>query len=168
MRAGVIASHAGSQLIEIVETRDARRIVPLNSVVQDLHAAMRPDLFRSGASVPEVASYFASWLGRPGIHVLVATEDGRDLGYALFEKQARPGDCLTMPERRGILHHVAVIAAARRRGVGMALIGAMRDRLAAEGVTRWTTAYWSFNAASAALMAKAGAVPAYVVAEAAV
>lgn len=155
-------------MIEIVETRDARRIVPLNAVVQDLHAAMRPDLFRSGAPAPEVASYFASWMGRPGIHVLVAAEDGRDLGYALYELQARPGDCLTMPEQRGILHHIAVIEAARRRGIGMGLIGAMRDRLAAEGVRRWTTSYWSFNAASAALMTKAGARPAYVVAEAAV
>lgn len=153
-------------MVTIIETRDALRIVPLNAFVQDLHAAMRPDLFRTGATSAEIASYFAGWLGHPGIHVLLAVEGGNDVGYLLFELQDRQGDCLTMPEKRCILHHIAVAETARRKGVGTALIDAMRQRARQKGVTRWTTSYWTFNAASEALMAGAGARPAYVVAEA--
>lgn len=155
-------------MIDIVETGDGGRIAPLNAIVQDLHAAARPDLFRSGADPSEVAGYFASWLVRPGMTALIACAAGQDLGYLLFEVQDRPGDCLTKAEKRGILHHIAVIGTARRRGIGSALIAAMCGRLQAAGVRRWTTSYWTFNDASAALMAKAGATPAYVVAEAAI
>lgn len=92
--------------------------------------------------------------------------DGADLGYLVFEVQSRPGTALTLPEWRGFLHHIAVAPGARRQGVGLALIEAMKTRLRAEGIPRWATSYWLFNQASAGLMAKAGAAPGWAFADA--
>ena len=134
----------------------AARLVPLNGVVQALHAVERPGIFKWPTDAAAVAALFADLLARKGHFALIAEGDDGDLGYAYCEILDTPDDALTLARRRGVLHHIATIPAARRQGVAAALIGAAKARFRDAGAREWTTSYHAFNAASAALMAKAG------------
>lgn len=135
----------------------AARLVPLNAIVQRLHAAERPDIFRPDPHPLDVEALFRDLLQRPTHFALVAVaEDGTDIGYALCEILDTAPDALTFARRRGVLHHIAVQPHARRQGVGLALIAASVERFRGGGAKEWTTSYHSFNTASAALMRKAG------------
>jgi ribosomal protein S18 acetylase RimI-like enzyme len=142
--------------IVLVGADAAARLVPLNAVVQALHAAERPDIFRIQTDAAAVAALFADLLARPGHFALIAEGEAGDLGYAYCEILDTPDDALMNARRRGVLHHIATVPAARRQGVATALIDAAKARFRAAGAREWTTSYHAWNAASAVLMAKAG------------
>ncbi|OIQ76684.1 acetyltransferase (GNAT) family protein [mine drainage metagenome] len=154
-------------MIRQIEASEAALLVPLNAVMQRLHAAARPDVFHCDASEAEVAEYFAETLARVGWFALVAEVEGRAVGYALCEVQRVEGNAMNRARVRGFLHHIAVAENARRRGVATALIEAAKARFRAEGATVWATTYWVWNEASVALMAKAGLTPAITLSDAA-
>ena len=153
-------------LIRRIDPSEAALLVPLNAGMQRLHAARRPDIFPAEANAAAVTAHFAETLARPGWFALLAEADGAVIGYALCEVQRIEAHALHHARTRGFLHHVAVAEAARRRGVGLALVQAVRARFLAEGSTVWATSYWAWNDASAALMAKAGLRPAIILADA--
>ena len=142
--------------IVAVGPESAARLVPLNAVVQALHAAERPDIFKMRTDPAAVAALFGDLLARPGHFALIAQGKGGDLGYAYCEILDTPDDALTRARRRGVLHHIATIPEARRQGVATALIDAAKARFLAAGAAEWTTSYHAFNEASAGLMRKAG------------
>lgn len=135
---------------------EAARLVPLNAVVQALHVAERPDLFVAAPDPQAVEAHFNDWLAQDHVFALGQEEAGRLTGYGVFEVLERPGDVLTHPHKIGFLCHIVVAPDRQRRGIGLALIDAGRQRLAAAGCTRLRATYHVFNAASAALMARAG------------
>jgi GNAT superfamily N-acetyltransferase len=140
-----------------VGSEGAERLVPLNAIVQSLHADERPDVFRAATDADAVAALFRALLADSSHFALIAvSDDGEDQGYAFCEIARTSPDALTLGRRRGVLHHIATIPAVRRQGVAMALIAEAKARFRAAGATEWTTSYHAFNAASAALMAKAG------------
>lgn len=153
-------------LIRSIDRSEAALLVPLNGIVQRLHADHRPDIFTPEPDAAAVEAHFAELLGRPGWFALVAENDGIPIGYAFCEVQRIEAHTLHHARTRGFLHHVVVASAARRRGVGLALVEAAKARFRAEGATVWATTYWVWNEASVALMAKAGVRPAIVVADA--
>ena len=154
-------------MIRQIDASEAALLVPLNAVVQRLHAAARPDVFHCDASEAEVAAYFAETLAREGWFALVTEVEGRAVGYVLCEVQRVEANAMNRARVRGFLHHIAVAEDARRRGVAMALIEAAKARFRAEGATVWATTYWVWNAPSAALMAKAGLAQAITLSDAA-
>jgi GNAT superfamily N-acetyltransferase len=154
-------------MIRQIDASEAALLVPLNAVVQRLHAAARPDVFHYDASEAEVAGYFAETLAREGWFALVTEVENCAVGYALCEVQRVEANAMNRARVRGFLHHIAVAEDARRRGVAMALIEAAKARFRAEGATVWATTYWVWNAPSAALMAKAGLAPAITLSDAA-
>jgi RimJ/RimL family protein N-acetyltransferase len=94
--------------------------------------------------------------------------NGCAYAYLIFEVQEREKQALHQPNRRGFLHHICVDPHNRRVGIATALVDEMKLRLRALGIERVATAYWAFNAPSAALMARVGFTPFRIVAEAAV
>ncbi|MBI1219216.1 MAG: GNAT family N-acetyltransferase [Rhodobacteraceae bacterium] len=153
-------------LIRQIGPDEAALLLPLNAVVQRLHAAHRPDIFPPEPDAAAVAAHFVETLARPGWFALLAEADGAAIGYALCEVQRIEAHALHHARTRGFLHHVAVAETARRRGVASALLEAAKARFQAEGATVWATTYWAWNDASAALMAKAGLWPAIILADA--
>jgi aminoglycoside 6'-N-acetyltransferase I len=140
-----------------VGSEGAERLVPMNAIVQSLHAAERPDVFHAKTDSDAVAALFRTLLADPGHFALIAvSDDGVDRGYALCEITRTAPDALTLGRHRGVLHHIATMPAVRRQGVAMALIAEAKRRFRAAGATEWTTSYHAFNTASAALMRKAG------------
>jgi ribosomal protein S18 acetylase RimI-like enzyme len=145
---------------------EAALLPPLLAQVHDLHVRAQPGQFRADPDPEEVLAFLQGWLSQEEATALVAFgPDGRALGYVIFEVETRAPSALNLPRRRGMLHHVAVDRAARRAGLGLALIEEVKARLRAQGVERLATIHGAFNAPSAALMRKAGLEPLNVIAE---
>jgi ribosomal protein S18 acetylase RimI-like enzyme len=153
--------------IRPLDAAEAGAIVPLLHQVQALHVAAHPDLFRADVADADIASELTDWLARDGVSALVAASpEGALVGYLICEIEDRPATALMVEvRRRAVLHHIAVDAAWRRRGVATRLVAALRARLRDEGITRVRTVYYAFNDASAALMRSAGLVPLMITAE---
>lgn len=145
-------------MIQDLDACELDEILPLSAAVQALHATQHPDRFPQTVPPEDARAFFAGRLAR-GATILVWREDGKAIGYALFEIEDRAGGPFRFPERIGKLDQISVAPGAQGRGIGTALIAAMRARLADAGIARWTATYWGFNAASAATMARAGAAP---------
>jgi GNAT superfamily N-acetyltransferase len=154
-------------MIRTIEPNEAELILPLLEIVQSVHSSARSDIFRAHPDRSELSAFLQRWLAEPAMTALVAMDaDGRACGYILFEIQERGQQPLHQANRRGFLHHICVDPLSRRVGIATALVEEMKQRLRALGVERVATAYWAFNAPSAALMAKLGFTPFRVVAEA--
>lgn len=145
-------------MIKDISPEEAALLVPLNAVVQDLHARELPQLFRTDVDAAALAEQYRDALSGRAF-ALGWEEAGRLLGYGLFEVIERPETPLTHPFRRGYISEIAVHPEARRRGIALALIEAAKLRFAAAGCDQITAQYHAFNTASARLMQKAGLAP---------
>ena len=152
--------------IERIGPDQAGRLVPLNAVVQSLHAERRPDIFRAAPASASVARLFHDLLERDSHFALIAmSEAGADLGYVFCEVLDTAEDALTHRRLRGVLHHVAVLPEARRQGVAIEMIRAAKREFRSAGAREWTASYHVWNDASAALMRRAGLEPTIIRAE---
>lgn len=152
--------------IDVITSASAGRLVPLNAVLQSLHAAERPDIFRPAPDPTEVERLFRDALAQDDHFALVAVDPSLgDIGYAYCEVLDTPQDALTHARRRGVLHHIAVLQAARRRGAASALIDQAKRRFLVAGAAEWTASYHVWNDASASLLRAAGLRPTIVRAE---
>ncbi|WP_283136659.1 GNAT family N-acetyltransferase [Rhizohabitans arisaemae] len=78
---------------------------------------------------------YAEWLAAPGAFALVAREDGRVLGYTVVRiEDPEQGAMWGRTGRAAVVETLSVLPGARGTGVGGALIGAIKDRVRAEGV----------------------------------
>lgn len=153
-------------MIRTLDRDEAHLLVPLAAIVQQLHSSRFPGIFHSDPAATAVEGFFRSWLSNPAVSALIAEpEPGVVAGYVLLEVQEIRGSALSVPRRRGFVHHIGVLPDHRRRGLGSALLTAAQARFRAEGLAVWGTSYWHFNLASAALMAKHGLQPLHLVAE---
>ncbi len=149
-----------------VPANDAARIVPLLEGMHAIHAIQQPARHRSDPPAAELETWLTDWLQEPQMHALAAeSPTGALLGYLIYGEEDRAALPVREGERRLMLHHIAVQEAWQRMGVGKALIGEMKARAAADGITVIAATYAPFNAASAALMGSQGLEPVLVMAE---
>jgi GNAT superfamily N-acetyltransferase len=137
---------------------DAELLSSLNAEVQAIHAAALPWWFKPpepGAGAPAMAGLVAN----PGNLVFVAEIDTAPAGYA-YASVARHAET---PWRRAYemiyVHQIGVRAAFRRRGVGAALLGAVRAAAASRNVALLALDVWSFNADARAYFQSQGFAP---------
>jgi GNAT superfamily N-acetyltransferase len=99
---------------------DAVLLADLNHPVQALHHERVPEWFPAPGD-PGVADRLRRWLDRADGVGFVAELDGRPVGYALASVHHRPATGVA-PEGHWIdLDQIAVVPAARRRGVARGL-----------------------------------------------
>ncbi|MCU0986942.1 MAG: GNAT family N-acetyltransferase [Acetobacteraceae bacterium] len=92
---------------------------------------------------------FAALLASPGRLALIAAEGDEPLGFLLLGLAADEGEIITL----------AVLPAARRRGLGAALVAAAAREAAARGAARLFLEVAEDNDPARALYARAGFVP---------
>lgn len=138
---------------------DAPAISALNADVQAVHAEALPDLFKqpSGATFPPEAA--RAHLSRPGYVAFIAELDGEPVGYVTAEAVDQPETARRHALRMMYVHHLSVRPAARRRGVGRALLDAVKARGRAQGITRLALDAWAFNDEALAFFRRYGLVP---------
>ena len=150
--------------IQELEPQDAACLIPLLRQVHDLHVIAHPDLYRAEPPDQDLAAFLQNWIARPEVTALIAGTVPNPSGYLIYEIETRPASVLRHAETRAMLHHICVEAAARREGIGQAMIGKMAETLRARRISNMVTTYAAFNSASAALMARAGFAPLTIVA----
>lgn len=103
---------------------DAGIMADLNSHVQGWHAAHYPAVFHATPDLVALTAHFAERLADPDVTCLLA--GGPAQGYALCAVQVRAPSVFSPGIRRLLVDHIAVAPAARRQGVGTALLAGAR------------------------------------------
>ncbi len=138
---------------------DIPALVALNAVVQALHAALSPEIFKPKVDPVELAAFLRGLLDQPSHRLRVATLDGATVGYAWAEVQDRPETPFALARRRLYLHHLSVDPAVRRQGVASALLTSLEDEARAAGLASVVLDAWADNADAQAFFAAAGYGP---------
>jgi ribosomal protein S18 acetylase RimI-like enzyme len=131
----------------------------LNQHVHVLHVEAEPDNFR-GLNPTEAVGFFESLL-QDEAHVLMLSVDasGEATGYLWAQDQERPGSEFTKPARTMYIHHIAVVPAARRHGVGKSLVAAIESEASERGISRLALDHWTFNEAAQRFFTSLGFEP---------
>jgi len=125
--------------------RDAGTLSMLNADVQAIHAAALPWWFKPPGpeSFPPAAA--AALIAKPEKLVFIAEADSDAAGYAYAEVIRQAETPFRHAYEMVYLHHISVRPAQRRRGVGSALIAAVRSAADEIGITLLGADIWSFN-----------------------
>ena len=124
---------------------DAELLSALNADVQALHAAVLPWRFKppGPATFPPEAAI--ALMAKPENRIAIADVDGVAAGYVYWEIQRRPETAFHFAHEAIYLHHLSVRPAFRARGVGSALVAAVRASAAEHGIDTVVLDIWSFN-----------------------
>jgi ribosomal protein S18 acetylase RimI-like enzyme len=138
---------------------DAEVISSLNADVQALHARAFPWRFKPPGPTTFTPSDVATILVRPEHMFFVAELDGQPAGYAFAEVVRRPESPMHHAYDMMHLHHISVRPQHRRRGVGNALMDAVRGAGEELGITLVGLDVWTFNQEARAFFARQGFTP---------
>jgi len=131
--------------IRTATPRDAAVLATLNDEIQYLHATEYPDDFVYPADAGAVAGFFDRLLTQDQHQILLAGDDGQDVGYLWFERQSSKSNPFRHPFERLLIHHVFVRRSHRRLGVARALIEHAKATPLAAGYTEIALDSWSNN-----------------------
>ncbi len=134
---------------------DIAVLLRLNAHVQTLHARIEPSFFKAITDPEELATYFAIVLENPDNQVILA-EDDTALGYIWFQVQLVPETPFTWPRQRTYIYQIAVDEAARRRGVGSALLAHVEERSQDAGINTLALDTWASNSSAQAFFRARG------------
>ena len=141
------------------EPADADAILAMLSQILELHAKLRPDLFRTGAtkySKEEILEI----LGNPERRSFVAAgPDGAVLGYALCILRDQPGSRVALPYTSLYVDDLCVDETCRGRSVGRKLFEAAKAEAKALGCYELNLVVWEGNDRARAFYDKMGMKP---------
>ncbi|MBG0814221.1 GNAT family N-acetyltransferase [Planomonospora sp. ID82291] len=139
---------------------DAALLAELNRHVHDIHVAHRPDLFRENPSAEDLTAGFRERIDDGSFRIFIAElPDVPAAGYAMAAVHRRAAGVLTAEDAFIVLEHLAVAPQATRRGVGTALLDAVREAGREAGCRRFVTEVWDFNTEALAFYEAAGFSP---------
>jgi ribosomal protein S18 acetylase RimI-like enzyme len=138
---------------------DIPELVRLNGVVQNLHAQLSPEIFRSDWVPSDLEALWADRLNDQNSKIVVATLDGRAVGYIWFQVQTRPQDALHLRRRRVYVHHIVVDESARGRGVGAELLDQVEVGAELSGISNVVLDAWASNSTAQAFFRARGFDP---------
>ena len=138
---------------------DADLVSVLNADVQAIHAAAFPQRFKSPGPETFPPPAAATLIARSGNLVFIAEADGEPVGYAYAEVIRRPETAFHHAHDLIYLHHISVTPNRRRRGVGAALLEAVRAAGQEMGIDLLTADVWSFNEDARAFFRRHGLTP---------
>jgi len=135
---------------------DAALISSLNADVQALHAAGFPERFKPPNADTFPPAEVAALLKQPGTLAFIAEVGTAPAGYVYAETISQPESSLRHAYEMVHLHHISVRPECRRRGVGAALLAAVRAAANDAGITLLTLDVWTFNSDARAFFARNG------------
>jgi ribosomal protein S18 acetylase RimI-like enzyme len=138
---------------------DAPLIAVLNADVQQVHADALPWRFKPPGPATFTPADAHALLIRPGHAAFLAYVSGAPAGYVLAETVRRGETSSYFAHSMIYVHHISVRPAARQRGVGRALMDAVKARGKAEGITLLALDAWAFNEPALAFFRRYGLVP---------
>ena len=127
----------------------------LRRMVNDLHVAGRPDIFKPGFC-EALESHAADYLSSESNDILVAEAEGQIAGFAMVDYILKPESPYNLPRRFYHVAEIGVDTAFRRQGVATALMEYMKADAHSRGFGRIELDVWAFNASARAFYEKAG------------
>ena len=124
---------------------DADAIASLTADIQALHAQALPHLFPAADAKTFPAEAVRGMFDNPDRVVLVACDEGAIVGYASAQVERREATPFRYAMTFPYVQLMGVSVAARRRGVGRALVSALRSEAAERGITSVLLDVWAFN-----------------------
>ena len=134
---------------------DAALLSALNAEVQAIHAAALPTWFKP----PESQAFPPGQVDNPNSLVFVAEVGAEPAGYVYASVSRHAETPWRLAYEMIYLHQIGVRAAHRRRGVGAALVAAVRAEAASRNVALLGLDVWSFNADARAFFQRQGFAP---------
>jgi len=150
-------------VIKKAQSADIADLVRLNGVVQDLHAKLSPDIFRSDWASSDLEAFWADRLDDQNSKVLIAKIDSHAVGYIWFEFQTREQDALHLRRRRIYVHHIAVDEKIRGEGVGANLLDQAEIEAERAGISKVLLDAWASNIIAQGFFSARGYEPVNVV-----
>lgn len=144
--------------LRLATVDDADALAALNACVQGIHVRHHPAGFRSPEPA-DVADWFRARLAEPGIHAWLVLDAGEPVAYALVIPRERPPTPFTAAERYFEIDQLAVVPAARRRGIARALVTRIRTETERSGESALRLQTWMFNADARAAFERLGFRP---------
>jgi ribosomal protein S18 acetylase RimI-like enzyme len=134
----------------------------LNADVQAVHADAVPWRFKQPGPGTFTPADAEAMLGRPGHVAFLAEMDGASAGYVIAEIMRRAETPSHHAHDMVFVHQISVRPAVRRRGVGRALLDAVKAHAGMQGISLMALDAWSFNERALAFFQSYGLVP-YIV-----
>lgn len=146
-------------MIRRAEPKDAPRISALLRQVLEVHAAARPDMYRSGTQKYSEAGVL-ELLSNPDCVLFVDTDETeRVIGYAICFRKTVADDGPIVGRRELYVDDLCVDESARRTGVGQRLFSRVKQ-YAKENAFDWITLnVWNDNAGALAFYRTMGLSP---------
>jgi GNAT superfamily N-acetyltransferase len=138
---------------------DAKSISRLNADIQSVHAAAFPDLFKPPSVDSQPPATITDLIRMPENVFFLAELEGEPVGYAYAEVIRRPETPWRLAQDMVYLHHISVRPAHRRKGIGEALLRAVRAAGEDHGITLLATDVWTFNEPARRFFARQGLAP---------
>jgi GNAT superfamily N-acetyltransferase len=138
---------------------DAPVLSSLNGEVQAVHAAALPDWFKPPSPSQFSPDTIATLVARPDRFLFVAEVDTELVGYAFARVASQPETPWRYAFSMIFVDQIGVRAAWRRKGVGRALVAAVRDTAADMDVSLVALDVWAFNAEALAFFGRCGFEP---------
>jgi ribosomal protein S18 acetylase RimI-like enzyme len=135
---------------------DAELVAALNADVQALHAAAMLDRYKPQGPDTLPAAEAADLLAKPERLLFLAHVGGEPAGYVHAEIVRRPESSLGYAQAMVHVHAMNVVPSCRRKGVGRALLQAVRDAGAEHGIALVTLDVWMFNEPARAFYRQCG------------
>ena len=132
--------------IRLAEPKDIPRIIDLLRQVGQVHHALRPDLFRSGAQKYDEAA-LQELLKDPTRPIFAAIVEGTLMGYCFCIHQITEGNPVLMDRKNLYIDDLCVDEACRGQGIAAALYAYALDYARKEGFDAITLNVWSGNSA---------------------
>jgi ribosomal protein S18 acetylase RimI-like enzyme len=138
---------------------DAALLSALNAEVQAIHAAALPGWFKPSGPEAFPPAAAVALLGNPYNLVLVAEIGAEPVGYVYAGVTRHAETPWRWAYDMVYLHQIGGRAGYRRRGVGAALVAAVRADAASRNVALLGLDVWSFNAEARAFFQRQGFAP---------
>ena len=135
---------------------DAATISALNADVQAVHAAALPWLFKTPSADTFPPATAGAMLGRDDVLVYLAYLGDEPVGYAYAQVRRHPETSLQYAFDEIYLHHLSVRPSLRGRGIGGALLGAVRQAADDRDIRQVALDVWSFNERAEAFFLRHG------------
>ena len=123
---------------------DVEALADLNTEVQELHFANRPDQFRP-VQVPEIAAWLTQLLHDPSARLWVAEVGRAVVGYVVTLVRERPENPFCPARTWWEIDQMGVQARHRRAGIGRALVSHVIARARDQGIFDVELQSWAFN-----------------------
>lgn len=151
--------------LDIVKAQpaDLLEVLRLNGVVQDLHAQLNPDIFRSDWLPLELEDCWRTRLKDQNSTVSIARLDGKAVGYIWFEVQVRGQDALHLSRGRIYVHRLAVEENVRGEGIGAKLLEQAELEAKRRGISKVILDAWASNSRAQAFFSSRGYDPVNIV-----